>query len=130
MGPSTGAAGQGHQEPRFHQAPSMAQECPQIGAVKAEWGTYKLRVIWQDSGQCHALSLLQPRHLFLPQLCGGVLQLVQRTSRMGPNVCCSPWGHGTHHVLSWASQCPSAGQASSSFAHQPCPLHNIGGSSQ
>lgn len=63
---------------------------------------YKLRMIWQGTGQCHALSLQQPCHLFLPRLCEAVLwlQLAQGTGCMGQNVCCSRGDMA--HTMCWA----------------------------
>lgn len=75
------------------------------------------------------LVLLQPCHLFLPWLCGGVLQLqlAQGTRCMGPEHLLLPMG-------TWHTPCAGlgttvliCGQESRSFTHQPCPLHNIWG---
>lgn len=122
MGPRAGAAGQGHQGPRLHLTPSMAQEHPQIWA--AEQGTYMLRVIWQESGQCDALSCRSPDTSSCPGCAGQCCSCSWHRERgaWGQNISCSPWGHGTHQVLGWAPQCQSMGPESRSFAHQALSL--------
>lgn len=106
MGPSAGAAGQGHQGPRLGLASSMAQEHPQIWAVKAEQGTNKLRVIQQEGGQCHALCHCSPATSSCPGCVGECCSRSwhRETRCMGPECVPPECDTGHHSADLWAKK--------------------------